>query len=91
MISAFTVLLIYSGEESKEMAENMRKAIEQSNYPVMVDLIDSDYRDRSFSEDISERIFKILDRCDFAIAFLTPAMAICDTSSKNSLQIKSQG
>lgn len=84
MISAFTVLLIYSGEESKEMAENMRKAIEQSNYPVMVDLIDSDYRDRSFSEDISERIFKILDRCDFAIAFLTPAMAICDTSSKNS-------
>lgn len=83
MIRAFTVLLIYSGKKSKQMAEEMKIAIEQSNYPVMVDLIDSDYRDRSFSGDISERIFKILDRCDFAVSFLTPSLMVCDQSAKN--------
>ena len=76
MIRAFRILLIYGGQESYDLAESMRAKICNSNYPVIVTIVDNNYTGRKATESITQRIFEAIDGNDYAIVFLTKALAI---------------
>lgn len=73
MIRPFTIALLYGGEESKEIAEEMKEVITQkcSDCLLIPLLIDTDLLAKEGGGIIQKDIFSMLDSCDFAYLFLT--------------------
>lgn len=76
MIRFFKILLIYSGDESKNVANDMKEAIRKSNFPVIVTVVDDEYYSNRSQETLSDKIFAAIDGSHYVISFLTKAITI---------------